>query len=174
MADSPSSSNAPDFVDRLISRWEKGSPPRPQFRQQEALLRLVRIAGHLRRELEELAAAEELVYGQAQALATLRWYDPEPATPKEVMAATTLTSGAVTALLDRLEARKLLTRHPDPDDRRGTLLRLSERGRQAADRVIVGRIERNERWLAALTATERHTLNGLLRKLLAAGEDRSK
>jgi DNA-binding MarR family transcriptional regulator len=160
----------PDFVDRLITRWEQGSPPRVQFRQQEALLRLVRMGGHLRREMEEIAESEGLVAGQAQALVTVRWYDPEPTIPKEVMSATTLTSGAVTAVIDRLEDRKLLKRHADPDDRRGTLLRLTESGRAAADRIIAARLARNDRWLSALDESERATLTHLLRKMLAAGE----
>lgn len=160
----------PDFVDRLITRWEQGSPPREQFRQQEALLRLVRMGGHLRREMDEIAESEGLVAGQAQALVTVRWYDPEPTIPKEVMSATTLSSGAVTAVIDRLEARKLLQRHADPDDRRGTLLRLTDAGRATADRIIAARLARNERWLSALDAEERTTLTRLLRKMLAAGE----
>lgn len=160
----------PDFVDRLITQWEKAVPPREQFRQQEALLRLVRMGGHLRREMDEVAAAEDLVAGQAQALVTLRFHDPEPSTPKEVMAATTLTSGAVTAVLDKLEGRKLLERLEDPDDRRGTLLRLTNAGREVADRMITARLASNERWLAPLSAAERQTLSELLRKMLAAGE----
>lgn len=166
----PSEPPEPDFVDRLIAQWEQAVPPRAQFRQQEALLRLVRLGGHLRREMDEVAAAEDLVAGQAQALVTLRFHDPEPTTPKEVMAATTLTSGAVTAVLDKLEVRRLLERHEDPDDRRGTLLRLTKAGREVADRMITARIARNDRWLAPLSAAERRTLSDLLRKMLAAGE----
>lgn len=157
-------------MDRLITQWEQATPPRPQFRSQEALLRLVRLGGHLRREMEEVAAAEGLVFGQAQSLVTLRFYEPEATTPTEVMAATTLTSGAVTAVLDKLEGRRLLERHADPDDRRGTLLRLTESGRATADRIIVARLARNERWLAPLSTAERRTLSELLRKMLAAGE----
>jgi len=160
----------PDFVERLIAQWESATPPRAQFRQQEALLRLVRLGGHLRREMDDIAAAEGLVFGQAQSLVTLRFHDPAPTTPTAVMAATTLTSGAVTAVLDRLQERKLLKRLADPRDRRGTLLRLTDAGRETADRIIAARLARNDRWLAPLSAAERRTLSTLLRKMLAAGE----
>jgi len=160
-----------DFVDRMIAQWERAAPPRIQFRQQEALLRLMRMGGILRRELDEIAAAEGLVAGPAQALVTLRWYEPQPTTPKQVMAATNLTSGAVTAVLDKLEGRELLRRDGDPTDRRGTLLRLSERGRQVADRIIADQLDRNEQWLEVLSVPERAVLSGLLRKLIVAAEN---
>ncbi|MBL9211183.1 MAG: winged helix DNA-binding protein [Opitutaceae bacterium] len=161
---------APDFVDRMIAQWDRASPPRTQFREQEAILRLMRMGGILRRELDEIAAAAGLVAGPAQALVTLRWYEPEPTTPKQVMAATSLTSGAVTAVLDKLEGRELLRRDGDPADRRGTLLRLTERGRQVADRIIADQLDRNEQWLDVLSIPERATLSGLLRKLIVAAE----
>ncbi len=44
------------------------------------------------------------------------------ATPTELARQTGLTSGATTAMLDRLEKAGLLERHPNPDDRRGTLI----------------------------------------------------
>ncbi len=160
----------PDFVDRMIAQWDRASPPRTQFREQEAILRLMRMGGILRRELDEIAATAGLVAGPAQALVTLRWYEPEPTTPKQVMAATSLTSGAVTAVLDKLEGRELLRRDGDPADRRGTLLRLTERGRQVADRIIADQLDRNDQWLEVLSAPERTTLSGLLRKLIVAAE----
>jgi DNA-binding MarR family transcriptional regulator len=44
------------------------------------------------------------------------------ATPSELARHTGLTSGATTALLDRLEKAGLIERRPNPDDRRGTLI----------------------------------------------------
>jgi DNA-binding MarR family transcriptional regulator len=43
-------------------------------------------------------------------------------TPSEVSRYTGLTSGATTALLDRLEKAGFIERQPNPDDRRGTLI----------------------------------------------------
>src|SRR5215203_235919 len=44
------------------------------------------------------------------------------ATPSELARHTGLTSGATTAMLDRLEKAGLIERRPNPDDRRGTLV----------------------------------------------------
>lgn len=44
------------------------------------------------------------------------------ATPSKLARQTGLTSGATTAMLDRLEKAGLIERHPNPDDRRGTLV----------------------------------------------------
>ena len=43
-------------------------------------------------------------------------------TPTELARHTGLTSGATTAMLDRLEKAGLIERRPNPDDRRGTLI----------------------------------------------------
>ncbi len=54
------------------------------------------------------------------------------ATPSELARHTGLTSGATTAMLDRLEKAGLIERHPNPDDRRGTLI---APGKSAAEEV---------------------------------------
>jgi DNA-binding MarR family transcriptional regulator len=54
------------------------------------------------------------------------------ATPTELARHTGLSSGATTAMLDRLERSGLIERRPNPDDRRGTLIVLVDSG---AERV---------------------------------------
>lgn len=46
-----------------------------------------------------------------------------------------LTTGAVTAVLDRLEGKGLVRRVPDPDDRRRILVEVTERQREEAARL---------------------------------------
>ncbi len=55
------------------------------------------------------------------------------ATPKELASYTGLSSGATTAMLDRLERSGLVERRPNPKDRRGTLIVVvEEAGRRIA------------------------------------------
>ena len=46
-----------------------------------------------------------------------------------------LTTGAVTAVLDRLEEKELVRRLPDPNDRRRILVEVTEKQRQEAGRL---------------------------------------
>ena len=71
------------------------------------------------------------------------------ATPSELARHTGLTSGATTAMLDRLEKADLIERRPNPNDRRGTLIAPVKSGaekvaswfesaRQAQDELLSG------------------------------------
>src|SRR5262249_29626033 len=53
------------------------------------------------------------------------------ASPSQLTTWTGLSTGATTALIDRLEARQLVTRRPHPHDRRGTLVVLTKRAMRA-------------------------------------------
>ncbi len=50
------------------------------------------------------------------------------ATPSQLARHTGLTSGATTVMLDRLEKAGLIERHPNPDDRRGTIIAPTKSG----------------------------------------------
>lgn len=54
------------------------------------------------------------------------------ATPSELARHTGLTSGATTAMLDRLEKAGLIERRPNPDDRRGILVTPAKSGAEKA------------------------------------------
>ncbi|MFI6320935.1 MarR family winged helix-turn-helix transcriptional regulator [Nonomuraea sp. NPDC050556] len=54
----------------------------------------------------------------------------ESATPSVLGPALGLTTGSVTAMLDRLEKLGYLTRSPDPDDRRKVVVRITEEVRE--------------------------------------------
>ncbi|GAA3338189.1 hypothetical protein GCM10017714_08350 [Curtobacterium pusillum] len=57
--------------------------------------------------------------------------------PKALAEHLQLSTGATTNLIDRMEAAGLLTRVPNPDDRRSSVLELAETGVQAAHEVSV-------------------------------------
>ncbi|WP_233490616.1 MarR family winged helix-turn-helix transcriptional regulator [Paracoccus sediminilitoris] len=106
--------------------------------------------------------------GEFDVLATLRRAGaPYRLTPTALYEATMLSSGGMTARLDRLQARDLIRREPNPDDRRGTLVGLTEAGLALIDRAIGPHAENETRLLSALTGDERAQLNGLLARLRA-------
>lgn len=68
-------------------------------------------------------------------------------TAGEIAVQTGITSGAVTAMLDRLEREDLVQRRPDTTDRRRVLVQLTDKARQLAAEIygpFVGEIARFE------------------------------
>jgi DNA-binding MarR family transcriptional regulator len=77
-----------------------------------------------------------------------------------------LSSGAMTSRLDRLEEAGLVRRLPDPDDRRGVVVELTEKGYEAWDLAANVQGRREAFFARTLTKAEQKQLNTLLRKLL--------
>jgi DNA-binding MarR family transcriptional regulator len=99
-------------------------------------------------------------------LATLRRAGP-PYTlrPSELTQTLMLTSSGTTKRLDRLERAGLIARTPDPSDRRGVLITLTDAGFALHDRAIAAHVANEHRLLSGLGDDEREQLAGLLRKL---------
>jgi DNA-binding MarR family transcriptional regulator len=73
-------------------------------------------------------------------------------TAGEIAVQTGITSGAVTAMLDRLEREDLVQRLPDPSDRRRVLVQLTDKARQLAAEIygpFVGELARFEEYTDA-------------------------
>ncbi|MCW2526856.1 MAG: hypothetical protein JWM76_1716 [Pseudonocardiales bacterium] len=62
-------------------------------------------------------------------------------TPHAIASRLSLTTGSVTALLDRLQVAGLIERHSNPDDRRSLLIAATDEGRQMAEE-FVGALDR--------------------------------
>jgi DNA-binding MarR family transcriptional regulator len=84
------------------------------------------------------------------------------------MDATMLSSGGMTKRIDRMAEAGLVRRRPDPDDRRGTRVRLTVRGKALIDRAIATHIANEERLLSTVSAADRRALDRILRRLVAA------
>jgi DNA-binding MarR family transcriptional regulator len=155
-----------DFIDRFDV---EGPRSRPGFHLGDTagLLRVMRLAAHLERDLAASCAVKP---GQFQVLAALRWREPLPMTAGELARAAILTSGAMTAVLDRLEEQGLIRREIDAEDRRARRITITEKGRNLINRALDQRMAQHRALNAALTLEERETLNALLRKLLIAVE----
>jgi DNA-binding PadR family transcriptional regulator len=81
-----------------------------------------------------------------------------------------LSSGGMTKRLDRLAEAGLIERRPNPDDRRGTLVKLTDRGKATIDRLLPVHLANEQRLLAPLNPAQQGTLDQLLRLLLGALE----
>ena len=76
----------------------------------------------------------------------------------------------MTNRLDRLEAAGLVRRLPDPDDRRGVLVELTDEGRKAYDEAVGAQAQAEKLMASALDQREKEQLNALLRRLMLVFE----
>lgn len=158
--------NANDAVDRITAQWRRERPDLDST-PMEVIGRISRVATLIQRELEGVFAQHGLAGGDFDVLATLR-RSGAPLTPGELSRSTMVTTGGMTKRLDRLEALGLIRREPDPRDRRGRLIALTDEGRVLVDRAVEAHLQNEERLLADLPAVKREQLAGLLRELLTA------
>lgn len=157
-----------DRADIAVEQWARERPDLPSLpmavfgRLSDASERV------LRDHMNPLFAAAGLQPGEFDVLATLRRSgEPYRLSPTRLYEAAMISSGGMTNRLDRLERAGLVERHPDPNDRRGKLIALTEAGKRVIDETIERHVANEEQLLSALTPQEQETLNGLLRKLIA-------
>ena len=157
-----------DAVDAIVEQWRRERPD------------LDPSAKHVSGRIVRLATLLEHAYGQALApvgidlggygvlVALRRAGAPYQLTPTELARHRLMTSGGMTALIDRLERRGLVSRSPNPNDRRGSLIRLTDEGRVVVDQAMQLHEQAEHRHIDALDDDERDQLTSLLRKLLLA------
>src|SRR5262245_25291763 len=88
-------------------------------------------------------------------------------TQTQLVEQTGSSPSAMTSRIDRLEARGLVQRTPDPRDRRATVVRLTPEGSDLVWRALDAVEEAQRGLLAGFTETEQQTLISLLRRLTA-------
>lgn len=162
---------APDRLDRIVAQWAREAPG-VDATALAVMGRLLRVAELANDELGRGLRGYGLPAGWFDVLAALRRAgEPFELTPTELGHAMMLSSGGVTKRLDRLVAARLVTRRPDPGDRRGVIVRLTPRGKQLIERALPEHVANEEEILEALTPAEVRRLDRLLRLLLASLED---
>ncbi|HVB45974.1 MAG TPA: MarR family transcriptional regulator [Streptosporangiaceae bacterium] len=156
-----------DEVDDLVAGWRA---ERPDFdlEPMHVLSRVSRLARHLDRARRAAFAAHGLEPWEFDVLSALRRQGPPyQLSPGSLLRATLVTSGTMTNRIDRLAEAGLVTRHPDPLDKRGVLVQLTEQGQTAADAALADLLEYERRLLGGLAADQRDQLSALLRVLLS-------
>ena len=160
----------PDHMDSILAQWGQEKPDL-DVTALGLMGRLFRAAQLADLVLAHGIAQHDLQPGWFDLLAALRRAGrPFELNPTRLMATTMLSSGGMTKRLDRLEDAGLVERRPDPGDRRGTLVGLTKRGQEIVEAALVIHLGNEERLLQTLSASERRTLDALLRKLLVGLE----
>ena len=160
-----------DALDEKLDVWEREIPDID--RTTEGIIERIQIlAWNLNQSMEETLARTGLDRRTFSLLGKLRAYGPPYRTSAGKLAGDLmLSSGAMTARLDRLETAGLIRRLPDPNDRRGTLIEPTQLGIAMWDKAV-GTQARRERMLSqVLTKAERERLHDLLRTLMTGFPD---
>jgi len=154
-----------DEVDRIVAAWRRERPDL-DVEPLEVLSRVTRIARHLDRDRSAAFSGHGLEAWEFDVLAALRRSGPPyELSPGQLVSQTLVTSGTMTNRIDRLEARQLVGRRPDPDDGRGVLVRLTPAGLTLVDTALAALLERERALLAGLDDASRAGLAQLLRRL---------
>src|SRR5215470_7204880 len=156
-----------DEVDDLVAAW-RAQRPDLDVEPMQVLSRISRLARHLDIARRGAFAEHELESWEFDVLSALRRQGPPfQLTPGALLRATLVTSGTMTNRIDRLAAEGLVRREPDPRDKRGVLVALTEQGVARADAALADLLRRERVLLAGLDDGERQHLADLMRILLA-------
>lgn len=158
---------APDEVDALVDAWRRERPDLDTA-PMEVLSRISRLASHLDRRRAGAFGGHGLESWEFDVLAALRRSGPPyRLTPGQLVRETGVTSGTMTNRVDRLAARRLVSREDHPDDGRGVLVRLTDEGRETVDATLADLLEAERAMLAGLPEADRAQLVESLRRLLS-------
>jgi len=154
-----------DEVDVLVEAWRRERPDL-DVAPLGVLSRVSRLARHLDLARREAFAAHDLEPWEFDVLAALRREGaPYTLSPGRLLQVTLVTSGTMTNRIDRLAAKGLVARVPDPNDGRGVQVVLTDAGRGRVDDALTDLLAHERDILSALPADDREELADLLRRL---------
>ncbi|KUO22044.1 MarR family winged helix-turn-helix transcriptional regulator [Streptomyces dysideae] len=156
-----------DSVDAIIDQWAAVRPDLDTAAM-EVFGRIYRLARVMGDRTEKAYSRFGISRGEFDVLATLRRAgEPYTLSPRQLSATLMLTTGGMTGRLDKLERAGLLRRSPDPHDRRGLQVTLTEPGLTVVDEAVGAGLASQTEVLSTLDDEQASQLADLLRELLA-------
>jgi DNA-binding MarR family transcriptional regulator len=160
-----------DSIEDFVTQWKKQRPdidPWPLG----ILGRTQRITAHLQARAAKWLAPLELTWESFSLLMALRRAGaPYELRPTDIYKESLLSSGAVTNRIDMVEKKGWVKRLANPEDRRGTIVRLTPAGQAVADKAAKLHFAELAKQLSKISKKERDALLDLLSKLLHSLED---
>lgn len=159
-----------DEVDRIVEAWQRERPDL-DVAPLTIFSRILRLARHLDLARGSAFAEHDLEGWGFDVLSALRREGaPYQLSPGQLVAQTLVTSGTMTNRVDRLVTRGLVSRSPDPKDRRGIKVTLTPAGRAVVDSAMADLLDRERLLLNRLPFAEQAQLAELLRRLVSPFE----
>lgn len=160
-----------DRAQKARQQWETELGG-PDYLPMEIFGRLSEASLLFRRDwLEPLLAEHGVQSGEFDVLATLRRAGaPYALTPTELFEAAMISSGGMTSRLDRLERNGWIKRAPNPNDRRGTIVSLTETGKELVENILPAHLANEAQALSLMTEPQLERLKNLLARLIESLE----
>ena len=156
-----------DHVDRIVAQWGRERPDL-DVGPMALIGRVNRLAQQLMRGMEKTWAAHGLNAASFDVLATLRRSaPPHRLSPGDLIESTMVTSGTMTNRIDQLEKAGLVERIRNPEDGRGFLISLTDKGFALIDAAVTEHVATQAALVSGLSGEDRAALNALLRKFTA-------
>lgn len=155
-----------EILDDTMGGWRRERPDL-DLDVMGTTLRMNQLVSLALRSVDSVFAPHGINVGEFDVLAALRRGGPGASLTPTTLARVAMVSPAgMTNRLDRLEAAGLITRRPDPDDRRGTLVEATPAGQEVADRAVEDLVAAEAVTFSVLNDAERRRLDRTLDKLI--------
>ncbi|MBO0880168.1 MAG: MarR family transcriptional regulator [Mycobacterium sp.] len=156
-----------DSVSVVLEQWRRARPDL-DFSPIATVGRLMRLSRLWDKEIKDFLARHDLEPGEFDILTTLRRSagPPYELTAGAFLAASLVTSGAITQRVDRMAAKGLVRRIPDGTDRRVVRIRLTDRGLGVIDDLLPKHLANEARLLQSLSPTALKQFTTQLSRLL--------
>jgi DNA-binding MarR family transcriptional regulator len=158
-----------DHVDRFLESI-RDELPELDLTVEGIVDRINGLSRRIKRMMDETLTERSLTWGEWKVLGMLRRSPGHRRSPGYLAVHAELSSGAMTNRLDNLEKAGLIRRRPDPNDRRGVLVELTNAGVEAYNESTAAQAAKEALIASALTAKEKDELNNLLRRLMLVAE----
>jgi DNA-binding MarR family transcriptional regulator len=159
-----------DSIARVLAGW-RATRPELEIEPIAITARLARVQAVLSPRLETVFARYGMRGADFAVIATLIRLADESVSQRQLASELGLSAGTVSLRIDRLVQRGLAERRPDPDDGRGALVSVTDRGRELFEACAPEHLANAHELLAGLSEPERDQLGHLLGKLLYTLED---
>ena len=173
-------------VGAKMNRLKQGKPQHTESRMTAAKTplaartRLDGLPGHYTRRLNQIAVAlffqetEQWGITPVQYAAMQTVFHSPGLDQRKLARAIGFDASTITGVIDRLEARGLVSRTPSAQDRRVRLLDLTDDGKSLLEKVIPAMLRSQERLLAPLSKNDRAEFMRIIQKLVIANNEMSR
>lgn len=167
----PSSSDRPDYVDRVRRAWEDLYPDL-DLRPLDVIGRITRIGALALTRLERELEPRGIGRTEFEVLSALA-RSPHPLRASEVTSVTGISGASTTKHTERLAKLGLVERLRLERDGRVVLLSLTDTGRALVESELPRRVQSERLMLDGLSEDELEVLTGLLRRITRNVEDQT-